>query len=372
MRVHPMHHVPSGHDDTMNPPTKPAMLRWSACAVALCATGASNAFAQEPIVFGVDWHGPTKSAIATGGTTPISEADLLVVAGGQPVYGPVPRPSILLDGGQIGLSTYTVCVGAPSGTPCGSEIDAISFGNEGRFRLPGAGVHQPRLFYSVDRFAVGSPTATGSPTVRSEAQAREASSDVFTTVAPLNPPVPPSGVLGSTGVIDGNGLVSATSQVYPGLGLVEPNSIPPGPLADAGDNLDALNIGPIPSGPGAALYYSLDGSFVDPATGQANSGSAQLNGFSPAAVIRKPLPSGSATVYATPSQLGLHPLLDDLDGLILWDNGDGVFQPSQQPFDWVPPGSLLPLPPPTDMLLYSVRRGSQIIGQTDSLQGLPI
>jgi len=52
---------------------------------------------------------------------------------------------------------------------------------------------------------------------------------------------------------------------------------------------------------------------------------------------------------------------------MLAENGDGVFEPSQIPYDWQggPRGA-------TDMLLFSVRRGSAVIGQPDSIFGLPI
>jgi len=55
---------------------------------------------------------------------------------------------------------------------------------------------------------------------------------------------------------------------------------------------------------------------------------------------------------------------DDLDALALWENGTGVFEPSSQPYDWLN-GS-------RDMLLFSVRRGSPVIGMPDSIFGIPI
>jgi hypothetical protein len=116
----------------------------------------------------------------------------------------------------------------------------------------------------------------------------------------------------------------------------------------------------------AAIYFSLDGAFPDP-NGIPHSGSAQLNGFQPAAILRKQIGGGSPTVYASPSQLGLNPFLDDVDALVLSENGDGIFQPSLTPFDWLGTAT-----GGRDMLLFSVRRGSAVIGQMDSLMGLPI
>lgn len=50
--------------------------------------------------------------------------------------------------------------------------------------------------------------------------------------------------------------------------------------------------------------------------------------------------------------------------MILAENGDGVYQPSVNFYDW--------LGGATDMLLFSVRRGSAIIGLNDSQFGVPI
>jgi hypothetical protein len=72
-------------------------------------------------------------------------------------------------------------------------------------------------------------------------------------------------------------------------------------------------------------------------------------------------------MWAPPGPLGLDffgPATDDLDALMLHENGNGVFNPSIVPNDWVGGG--------TDMLLFSVRRGSAVIGMPDSIFGLPI
>ena len=55
---------------------------------------------------------------------------------------------------------------------------------------------------------------------------------------------------------------------------------------------------------------------------------------------------------------------DDLDALKLWENGVDGYQASDVPFDW--------MTGLTDMLLFSVRRGSAIIGTNDSIFGAPI
>ena len=51
---------------------------------------------------------------------------------------------------------------------------------------------------------------------------------------------------------------------------------------------------------------------------------------------------------------------DDLDALILWENGDGVFQVPTDPYSWLGPQ-------PTDMLLFSIRRESPLTGTLDPL-----
>lgn len=335
---------------------------------AFVAVGFVPAAAQQrQVVFSVDYHGPTKSRPDSGAAIPITEGDVMRRATNAPPFNVTAAPFTTITGGGLGLSLYTTCVGTTAGQPCGVEVDAISFGNEDSYPAPGPGVARPRLYFSVDRFAQGSPTTVGTPSIRSEALARDAASDVYTHLLDLVPLQQPSIAIPSNRlVLDGDGRTSTTGGLAPGLGLFEPHSFPPNPGPDLGDNLDALNMGPMPPAGSGVIFFSLDGGFSSP-NGVPNSNSAQLNGFSPAAVLRKVLAGGSPTVYANASQLGLHPFNDDLDALILAENGDGVFTPSQSPYDWVGP-----LQGGSDMLLYSVRLGSTIIGQTDSILGRPI
>lgn len=354
--------------NAMTHTTPPFPRRALVLGTVLAAIPAAPAFAQQTqILFSVDYHGPTKSRPDSGALVPITEGDILRRAQTAGPFNVTTAPFTLLTGGGLGITLYPTCVGSTAGQPCGVEVDAISFGNEDRYPGTLPGLPRPRLYFSVDRFAQGATNSLGVPGVRSEALVRDAASDVYTHVLDFVPPVAPGGVLPSNRlVLDGNGSSTAAGALAPGLGLFEPHAIPPAPGADTGDNLDALHVGQLPTGAQASVYYSLDAGFPDP-NGVPNSGSAQLNGFSPAAVLRKVIATGSPTVYATPAQLGLSPFADDLDALVLSENGDGIFQPSQVPYDWV--GSLVG---GTDMLLYSVRRGSLVIGQTDSLLGLPI
>ncbi|HTF89861.1 MAG TPA: hypothetical protein VK843_15715, partial [Planctomycetota bacterium] len=96
-----------------------------------------------------------------------------------------------------------------------------------------------------------------------------------------------------------------------------------------------------------------------------------LNGslFRPGDVLRTPSPGALPVRFATATQLGLDVQgigTDDLDALILVENGDGIFQPSVANYDWLLEST------PTDMLMFSVRRGSAVIGQLDSNFGRPI
>ena len=294
----------------------------------------------------------------------------MIPPAGAPAFGPLSRPQILLNGGQLGLQFYSFCTPQPGGPPCRIELDGLSFGDDYRFETA-PGLLPPstraKLWFSVDKYAVGIVGSIAIPNVRSEAPVGDSAADVFTALDLPPGPLPPFAIPpANTGLFDGNGLVSGSGHSYPGVGLVEPTSPLPGP--DTGDNIDALAIGPLPTGPGAAVYFSLDAGFIDPLTGLLNTDSASAQGVPAAAVLRKLLSGGSPTVWATPLQLGLDlsgPGTDDLDALILFENGTGVFEPSLTPYDWLAPGG-------PDMLLFSVRRGSALIGQTDSIFGLPI
>ncbi|MBK8178254.1 MAG: hypothetical protein IPK67_05040 [Planctomycetes bacterium] len=335
--------------------------------LALIAASAGSAHSQD-ITFSLDWKGPTVGQTSTGTLVPITEGDLLNPGSGAPTVGPQPRPSVRYTGAVLGLPMYATCAGHTGGTPCGLEVDALSEGTDEKFKpspsLPG------RLWFSVDKFAVGVPGTPGFPQVATEAQGADASADLFTDGNLPPGPVPPIPRV-NVAAIDGDGVPSVvTGFVYPGLGLQEPNPPTPGPLS-AGDNIDGLDIDSSPSFPVGGIYFSLDGALPDPLAAVPGSNSAQANGgtLRPGDVLRTALPGATPTRYAQAGQLGLDvfgPGTDDLDALILVENGDGVFQPSTANYDWLPAGN------PRDMLMFSVRRGSAVIGQPDGLFGLPI
>ncbi len=97
-----------------------------------------------------------------------------------------------------------------------------------------------------------------------------------------------------------------------------------------------------------------------------NTSSALANGFAGGDILVAA--AGGPALYAPAASLGLDvvagPNTDDLDALILWDNGNGVYDPPAGPYAWVTGGS--------DMVVFSVRRGSAIIGVPDSILGIPI
>lgn len=312
----------------------------------------------------VDWHGPTVSKPDSLSGAPITEGDVLVPAGGSPALGPLPPPSIAFSGASLGLVNYNSCSGHQPGEPCGIEVDALSFGTDASFPA-GPLAPQPDLWFSVDEYGSGFNAATG-PDVATESPGGDSSCDLFVSL-PLGPAPHGPGTLGAhTGVLDGNGQPGVSGFVYPGLGLVEPN-LPGAFLPNAGDNVDAFNLAAVPATVSGSLYFSLDAGFSDPLSGASNSNSAPASMFQGADVLRRAVSGGPLTVYAPASALGLDqfgPGTDDLDALILHENSVAGFQASSTPFDW---NALS-----RDMLIFSVRRNSAVVGRPDSLFGAPI
>lgn len=304
---------------------------------------ASSAWAQSPLTISIAYQGP--SAPTNGGT--------IDPGGAYIVYtGPMATPYLFWGPTALGIGP---------GIYNSAEVDALSWGRDSILQRQGdywAGNYQ--LFFSTDEFAFGVPTL-GTPSVRSEGarllMSHEASADIqrtglFFVAPPLDSPY------GHVSIFDGNNLAPWFSP-GPGLGLIEPNVPNIGP--DNGDTVDALDIWMQSSA--MRLYFSLDADWTDPLESfYANAGTAQANAVDPGDVL---VSNGLETfsVWAPASALGLDSN-DDLDALILWENGNGVFDPSAEPFDWMD-GS-------TDMLLFSVRRGSPVIETIDSFRGLPI
>ncbi|MEM6674746.1 MAG: hypothetical protein AAF726_18005 [Planctomycetota bacterium] len=328
---------------------------------------AGTSAAQSRYFFSVNWHGPTVGTLSPSGV-PITEGDILrpSTSTSMPTLGPLPAPSIAIPH-TTGLGLPPVCTGHLGGTPCIVEVDAYSRGIDRVFQ-PNVPVLPGDVIFSVDEFARGIPFGGApAPNLPSEASAAEAAPDTFTALAPHPPaPIPPTPVP-NIAVVDGNGLPSASGFAYPGVGTVEPNA-PFGGLPDTGDNKDAVDLAEsVTGGPPGANFFSLDSAFFDPFEGVPNSGSALANGFVGGDVLTVGA-TGAPVVFAPAFVLGLDfvggPDSDDLDALILAENGTLAYEPSSQPYDWVS-GS-------TDMLIFSVRRGSAVIGMPDSIFGIPI
>lgn len=345
---------------------------------------APSAVAQR-FTFSIDFHGPTRAAADCAGVT-ITEGDILSPCPtGLPdmprVPGPLPTPLVAIPAsgaGSLGLPGF--CFGTPPGVLCapGMEVDALSYGFDDpidpNIFVPGTNFNRKANYhFSVDEWAVGIPGAPFSPTVADEATVGDISADVFVDVGFLMPPpFPPfaGGFPGNHADVDGDGRPQfPTYWAYPGTGLIEPNA--PGLPPDLGDNLDAVDVdGGAAGGTTFPVFYSLDSTFADPRNGFPGSGTAIAAGFSGGDVLVTPFAGAAPALYAPAFALGLDlvggPDTDDLDALILWDNGNPGYQPSQSPYDWIT------APNNVDMLFFSVRTGSAVIGMPDSRFGIPI
>ena len=357
------------------PRDRAARLRRAALRMAAASLLAAAASAQTQVQYSIDWKSQSVSRPdSSSAQRPMTEGDVL--APGNAATGVIPAPRVVLPGSGLFLQGYASCLGHVGGTACQIDVDALSGGDDALFRLNQP--RRPRILFSVDEWASGHPATPQNPphaSVRNQGNPTvpplgpgvfEACADVYSDVNLPSPPLGPNFTpRNNTLVFDGNGLPSANSFTGPGLGLLEPRTTN-APFPYPGDNLDALEIGTdLATAP--VVYFSLDSTFLDRANQVSNSGSAAANGFSSADVLKRTLGTSAIVHFATASQLGLDRFgvgTDDLDALVLADNGDGVYQRSLVPYDWTN-GS-------TDMLVFSVRRGSAIINQPDSLFGAPI
>jgi hypothetical protein len=305
---------------------------------------AGRVFGQP--TYSIDFQGPGAGLVVSGDIlTPVPP-------------GVVPPPAVVIPFGPAGLGIVPAPVLIP-GFPLVAEVDALSYGTDFVIRQQAM---TPLVWtFSVDEFAVGLP-GVPFPSVTTEGVlgALEASADVFFSPAPPVPAMPAFGF--NIGLFDGNG--GFTPFAGPGLNLIDPNPPTPGIPLDLGDNLDALDVDSPPMFP---VYFSMDSAFLDPIEGiPVNSGTAAANGVAGGDVVVTVAPGGPPLLYAPALALGLDlfgPGTDDLDALVLAENGIPGYQPTMGPFSWAAG---------TDMLLYSVRRGSGLIGVLDAIFGVPI
>ena len=319
-------------------------------------------------VFSIDWYGPSIGIPNSFSGFPISEGDLLAPQPLTPAFGPLPAPGIVESAGLLApiglnLANYIPCFGHGPYTPCKVEVDALSHGLDPLYDCT-PGLPPPTWEFSV-RFRALGLSGGSPPDVTSEAVCQDEGADVFMGLGVSCGPLPPSTAFGANAAtIDGDGMPNCTgSGLYPGVGLIE---IPP--PNTQGDNLDAVDLDVpdrwLPST--TCTYFSLDSGFVDPPTGFANTSSAAAEGFVGGDVLVT-CPNCSPALYASAAQLGLDffgPDSDDLDALVLRENGVPGYQRSQSPYDWLTGAS--------DMLFFSVRRGSAMVGFPDAIFGQPI
>lgn len=353
-------------------------VRTAPCALLL---GAAPALAQgvpQLTVFGIDYKSKTIGVADSFGATPITEADLLLPQALLPQLGPLSPPGIAESGGAwpqggLSLALHAAAIGHAPGTMGHVEVDAISHGLDRRVDRAHVGPGAPvaRFAFSVDRDSIGIAGLPGAPGLVTESTCQSAAADVYRDLGfALLPAGPGAASAGNTLLADGNGLAggnaiaSCSSTSFVGLGLDEGAT---SPVAQR-DNLDALDRD-VPDQwlPRVTrTYFSLDSAFINPYGLMPNSGSAAAHGWRGGDILYAE-PNGFIGIYALATDLGLDTLgadTDDVDALAICENGNGGFQRNNTPFDWLTGAS--------DMLLFSVRRGSKVVGSIDCLQGLPI
>ncbi len=285
-----------------------------------------------------------------------------------PSFGPLPAPGLEVSAVAGGPGVVPGGLNIVPGVLGAVELDALSYGKD----------IGNKIYFSVDEFAVGIPGVPLPPNVTTEGAAiganMEASADVFVYLGPKVPTPPPAlfSIPGNMDVIDGDGLFPFGG---PGSGLIEPNPATATGIPDPGDNLDALDLDTVLANLFGPIFLSLDTLFLDPleAIGAPpNTGTALGNGFVGGDVLVQPVRGTPLTLYASAFvDLGLDAWADgdpftmeadtdDLDALTLID--DGVIDVF---------GNLF-FDPAVDTLLFSVRRGSAVIGVPDSAFGIPI
>ena len=289
--------------------------------------------------FSIDWD----SSQALGAL--VNEGDVLVPQG----TGQTPSPAVFVPVGAGGLGL------APFANGRVREVDALSYGLEPQ--LTPSTTNFQRWSFSVDQHATGLPGVPAfSVTTEGAAGNQQAAGDIYYTDTAPGPLSVSNGI--NQGRYDGDANLIPPFPA-PGLNLREPT---PPLVPQVNDNLDALDL----EGPGTSsfpIYFSLDSAFAP------NTGTAAAYGFQGGDVLVTTAAGGPPVLYASASALGLNltgvPDADDLDALVLWENGAPGYQPTTGPYSWLGGN-------PTDMLLFSVRSGSALIGTPDSILNIPI
>jgi hypothetical protein len=230
-------------------------------------------------------------------------------------------PGIMLDQPALALMPLTAV-----------DVDALSYGQDQALTCDLFGA---RLQFSVDEIAAGAVSTLVETLGATGVQ--DASADMLHYLGPLAPTSAGTAIYDAEPGVDGSKM-----------GLREPYQ-PPNP----GDNLDAFDHQTTPADLAGRVYFSMDANGVDPLASYI--GGAALEGFSGADVLVSDGASLSLAIPAATLGLDLSGAdSDDLDALIFYDRDDS--------------GSYTA----GDHLLFSVRRGSAVVGSTDSLLGLAI
>jgi len=243
-----------------------------------------------------------------------------------------------------------------------NDTDALSFGRSAALvppLQPGSPAlpYGVQLYFSVDPLSlgatVGTPTAVQveatPPTGGPPAILLDQSADVYLTSM---------GQIGNSHYSDGDGLSPPGAGAGPGptLGLIEPGVppyIPPPPGTPPGD-VNALDMR------NRATFMGQDTFFYSVVAGDPAAAPLPPSGVpaSGANIFITTFNMGTGyhaqrQLYASEAQLGLQPG-DDIDGLVVFEDGDSVFNPAN------------------DYVFYSLAPGSTTLGMTDPQFGLGI
>ncbi len=341
--------------------------RTSACAVALAALQGLT-LAQSPsrddMYFSITWRGP--SIGLPSGPNTVTSGDILQPQAPGTALGAT-APKIFLPAAAIDLQG--LCDEVP-GLSCGQELDALSFGFDTKLGREASATEA--IHFSVDRHAQGITASFLQQGVWTEALLHDHGADVMASNWSGAPdPAAPMAIGHNFISIDGDGVAAAggLGAERPGSGLAEPNNPATGwpmSLHDRGDELDALDLGTARQDTQGRFYFSVQGGGVDvldPTGTPPVPDTAKVERISAADVLtgRRGAPH---RLYARSGMLGLDPRHDDIDALIIGENGQAGYQMPPRPFEWGDQRY--------DMVIFSVRRGSAIIGTPDSALGLPI
>jgi hypothetical protein len=226
---------------------------------------------------------------------------ILLLAGA--VFGQAPNFSVVAGGPQPILGDDIMMPGsALNVSGAGLEVNAISRPHNPAMTIAG-------FEFSID---LASTAVPGTP-ANIEATAGDQLADIYSSLVDGN----------NTLLWDGNGVFTAPNPTVPPLGLAEPFSAPFGDDLDAWENDDLV--------PASPLFFSLD---LATAMSAGSFASDVLM-----ATVGPGYDSPTPAVYASATQLGLSPFEDDIDALVVFDDGDNVFGPGDYIQFSLAPGS---------------------------------